>query len=163
SEDGKQRAKVSRSADLHVVTSDFTGMFYAFANDWWGTYDNNSGLIEIAIERVDDVPDDAVGYRITPRGEVVPLGVPTLRVMQAVGGSEGQEMPHDDGGPARGRWFGGPVREEMAAGPAFAPQTWREAATAEQAGGPGFAFADAVVAKWSAPPEAFLARRPRSL
>ncbi|MBL8698636.1 MAG: DUF2235 domain-containing protein [Alphaproteobacteria bacterium] len=46
------------------------GIFYAFANDLWATYANNSGNLEIEIRRV--APDAAIpDFRITERGQVV--------------------------------------------------------------------------------------------
>ncbi len=45
-----------------------SGVFYAFANDLWTTYANNSGLVAIKITRI--APDGAPDFTITERGEV---------------------------------------------------------------------------------------------
>ena len=56
---------------VYVVNLADNGLFYAFANDTWATGRDNSGSIEIEIERVVEVPAAAPAYAVTPRGEAI--------------------------------------------------------------------------------------------
>jgi hypothetical protein len=47
------------------------GVFYGYANDWWLYYDNNSGSVTLAIERLaDDAPLPPVRYVVAASGIV---------------------------------------------------------------------------------------------
>jgi uncharacterized protein (DUF2235 family) len=56
---------------VEVVNLASGGIFYAFANDGWAHYANNSGAIVIEIERTADVPATGQVFVVTPRGEVL--------------------------------------------------------------------------------------------
>jgi hypothetical protein len=60
---------------IYVVNLSHNGIFYAFGNDAWATYDNNSGAVTLEIERVANVATGAPCYVVTPRGEVVPATI----------------------------------------------------------------------------------------
>jgi uncharacterized protein (DUF2235 family) len=57
---------------VYVVNLSHGGVFYAFANDAWATYDNNSGAVTLEIQRVAEAEAGAPCYVLTRRGEVVP-------------------------------------------------------------------------------------------
>lgn len=64
-----------------------SGMLYAFANDWWLAYRNNSGSIRLGVEPIDDVPtphvvvqaDGTVWPPRQPSGAVRPAAAPVVR------------------------------------------------------------------------------------
>jgi hypothetical protein len=55
----------------YVLNLAHNGLFYLFANDAWAAYADNSGGLDLEIERVDRIPPDADFLTVTPRGEVV--------------------------------------------------------------------------------------------
>jgi uncharacterized protein (DUF2235 family) len=62
---------------VYVANFASNGVFHCFANDAWATYDNNSGAIDLEIERVASIPAGAPWHAITPRGDVVDESDPT--------------------------------------------------------------------------------------
>jgi uncharacterized protein (DUF2235 family) len=64
--------------NVYLLNLSHNGLFYAFGNDAWATYPNNSGAVDLKITRMADVPRDSAGdppptfYVMTPRGEVMP-------------------------------------------------------------------------------------------
>jgi hypothetical protein len=60
-----------RNSSVDVVNLASGGIFYAFANDGWAHYANNSGAILIEIERTADLPATGPVFVVTPRGEVL--------------------------------------------------------------------------------------------
>ncbi|MEO7190717.1 MAG: DUF2235 domain-containing protein [Vicinamibacterales bacterium] len=58
---------------VDVVMSAPAGVFYAFANDWWLFYDNNSGSIVVEIERVCETSAQTPCYVVSEDGTVTRL------------------------------------------------------------------------------------------
>lgn len=68
---------------VYILNVGHNGLFHAFGNDAWGAYANNSGAVDLVVERIAEVPRPGPNeaappfYAVTPRGDVVgPAEVP---------------------------------------------------------------------------------------